>query len=187
MDNFMDKLAHKLTAAEIIRANGAAEAEELRRLQNQVKQYNEGLKEMRLLNEEAAANQRRLEEILAAGEEKIRSAQVNTGEIDRLVETGISRMQEMQLGTGQIQETLKESLNTQGEQIGDYVHKENVKVYRNVQAVIVEEAGKQNASLEKSVSVLEGKLKAVMGLSAAALLVAAAGVIFQLLLYFHVL
>ena len=36
MDNFMDKLAQKISAQELIKANSQAEAEELQRLQMQV-------------------------------------------------------------------------------------------------------------------------------------------------------
>ena len=36
MDMFMDKLAQKLTAQEIIKANTAAETEELNRLRDQI-------------------------------------------------------------------------------------------------------------------------------------------------------
>ena len=41
MDMFMDKLAQKLTAQEIIKANTAADVEELNRLKNQIAEYNE--------------------------------------------------------------------------------------------------------------------------------------------------
>ncbi len=38
MDTFMDKLAQRLTAQEMIRANTAAEVEELNGLRNQVRE-----------------------------------------------------------------------------------------------------------------------------------------------------
>ena len=43
MDMFMDKLAQKLTAQEIIKANTAADVEELNKLKNQIAEYNECL------------------------------------------------------------------------------------------------------------------------------------------------
>ena len=43
MDMFMDKLAQKLTAQEIIKANTAADIEELNKLKNQIAEYNECL------------------------------------------------------------------------------------------------------------------------------------------------
>ena len=39
MDNFTDKLAQRLSAQEMIKANAQAEANEMRRLQEQVAQY----------------------------------------------------------------------------------------------------------------------------------------------------
>ena len=50
MDNFMDKLAQKFSAQEMIKANSQAEAEELKRLQMQVSEYEKILQEMRKLN-----------------------------------------------------------------------------------------------------------------------------------------
>ena len=50
MDNFMDKLAQKWNAAEMIKANSAAEAMELKRLRDQLAEYESILQEMRKLN-----------------------------------------------------------------------------------------------------------------------------------------
>lgn len=43
----MDKLAQKISAQELIKANSQAEAEELQRLQMQVSEYEKILQEMR--------------------------------------------------------------------------------------------------------------------------------------------
>ena len=50
MDNFTDKLAQKLSAQEMIKANAQAEANEMRRLQEQVAQYEAILQDLRKLN-----------------------------------------------------------------------------------------------------------------------------------------
>ena len=47
MDTFIDKLAQRLTAQEMIKANAAADAEELHKVQGQVKQYEAYLDEMK--------------------------------------------------------------------------------------------------------------------------------------------
>ena len=52
MDMFMDKLAQKLNAQEIIRANTAADAEEMNKLKNQIAEYNECLTKLQQLIEE---------------------------------------------------------------------------------------------------------------------------------------
>ena len=46
MDTFIDKLAQRLTAQEMIKANTAADAEELHKVQGQVKQYEAYLDEL---------------------------------------------------------------------------------------------------------------------------------------------
>ena len=51
MDTFMDKLAQKFTAQEMIKANAAAEAAELQRTRDQVKKYNDCLQEMKQVND----------------------------------------------------------------------------------------------------------------------------------------
>ena len=43
MDTFMDKLAQKLNAQEMIKANSAADAEEMNQLKNQLREYDECL------------------------------------------------------------------------------------------------------------------------------------------------
>lgn len=50
MDNFTDKLAQRLSAQEMIKANAQAEANEMCRLQEQVAQYEAILQDMRKLN-----------------------------------------------------------------------------------------------------------------------------------------
>ena len=64
------------------------------------------------------------------------------------------------------------------------VHKECVKVYRNVQAVVVEENSKQSDAMTEtmsSVGKMKGKTGAILGISAAALLVSLGSVVLQLL------
>ena len=51
MDSFIDRLAHRFTAQEIIKANATAEAEELKRTREQVRQYETCLEEMKQVNE----------------------------------------------------------------------------------------------------------------------------------------
>ena len=68
--------------------------------------------------------------------------------------------------------------------VEENVHKECVKVYRNVQAVVVEESGKQAKALEEiaaKVNSFNGKLGAVLGISIAALVFALAGTVLQVL------
>ena len=59
MDNFIDKLAQKFIAGEVIKANSVAEERELKRLREQVAEYERCLQEMRkvqMTNTQTAQN-----------------------------------------------------------------------------------------------------------------------------------
>lgn len=198
MDTFMDKLAQKLTAQEMIKANAAADAEEIDRLHDQIKEYNQCLAEMRKVNQEtrsAAAQLNRLmeetiepqvRELAENAVAKLENAKVDTGEIDRLVQESLAKIKEIQKDEAAFSD-LQEALGERFSQTEEYVHKENVKVYRNVQAVVTEENGKQNEVLEKAVTALTGKLNVVLGIAIASLVAAGGSIVFQLLAYFHII
>ena len=63
----------------------------------------------------------------------------------------------------------------------DFVHKENVKVYRNVQAVIIEELKKQTDALCQENIRLASRMNVVMAFSLITMLVAVASLILQIL------
>lgn len=244
MDMFMDKLAQRLNAQEIIKANTAADTEELNRLKNQLAQYEECLSKLRQLVDEGGEGLRVL-------------SKESTAEISRLAEESISRMQQLQTDTtvadgistlaerldntdtmldnmstvldgvkisldgvnagiekldqvsGQVDavngrlDGVQEAVSAKMDQLlsgmenkadngleerlvalDENVHKECVKVYRNVQAVIVEEGEKQTKALSEimgKVNSFRGKLSAVLGISIAALAFSIAGVVLSFL------
>ncbi len=186
MDTFMDKLAHKLTAQEMIKANSAAEAEELKRLRSQVKEFNDCLAQMKQANDELRVQ---IQGLVEDGVAKLESAKVDGAEIDRLVEESIAKIQEIQPDTQQIQELqeLKQTMNEKLEESGENIHKECVKVYRNVQAVVVEESGKQAEAVSTAVTGMKSKLNAILGVSIVALIAGLGGIVFQLLIFLHII
>lgn len=219
MDMFMDKLAQKLNAQEIIKANTAADTEELNRLKNQVAQYNECLDKLRKLidesteemkgasQESAAGIGRLLEESLAkireirqestdAADDKVNGLadSVNThfdslnGQLDAVnlnLDNVTNAVSEIRDQMASAQENKKDDgLEERFASVEENVHKECVKVYRNVQAVVVEESGKQAKAIEEitaKVNSFNGKLGAVLGISIAALVFALAGTVLQVL------
>ena len=257
MDTFIDKLAQRLTAQEMIKANTAADAEELHKVQGQVKQYEAYLDELQNISSAvtaavsrlehageisgemvdrlehasgasaavierlegaienalqvsgrmehlqqvsaeladklehadvaSAASAERIDQVVNAGLDKLERAQINTDGINELVEAGICKIREVQQDNENIQMLLKDSANSQNETISDYVHKENVKVYRNVQAVVVEEAAKHTENLEKISKAGAGKMGLLLGISAVALLASLGSLVFQILAYLHVI
>lgn len=162
MDTFMDKLAQKLTAQEMIRANSAAEAEELRKAQEKAQEYETSLNSMVQMN---AANAEALDKL------------------EKVLNLGMDKFQQVELNNDEVKQALKE----QNEQYTEFVHKENVKVYRNVQAALVEEIEKQNALLIGEMKRKTRRLNGVIAISIIALVLSAASVAFQALVYLGIL
>ncbi len=231
MDMFMDKLAQRLNAQEIIKANTTAEAEELDKLRSRVSEYNECLDKLqKLVNESAdglkgvskesmAQMNRLVEESLA----KIKAIQQDTSELENVngqlksmggqlgnVSTQLDSMGGQlgnvstqldsvngQLGnlnaeladkaallSRQLEERPKDGLEEKFAIADENVHKECVKVYRNVQAVVMEESGKQGEALTEisgKLNTLRSRTGIVLGISVAALVFSLAGAVLQLL------
>ena len=80
MDTFIDKLAQKRNAQEIIRANTAAEAQKMEKLEKQVEAYEGLLQEMRKVNTKSIENEPKLERLLEESLKKIEGAQTQNAE-----------------------------------------------------------------------------------------------------------
>ena len=128
MDTFIDKLAQKKNAQEMIRANSAAEAVKMDQMQKQMKAYDELMQEIRRVNIKTAENVDNVRDLLAQCMEKLESLEKESGQAEDV---------EKQLAG--IKSLLEERL-TQSE---EFMHRENVKVYRHVQAAFTEEFEKQ--------------------------------------------
>lgn len=110
----------------------------------------------------------------------------NTDKVNQLIDEGLEKIREIQQN-GQDMAELETKLETLLTELTDHVHKENVKVYRNVQAVVEEETAKAGENVTGKLKSLSGKTGAVLGISIAALSLSAISVAFQLLVYFHIL
>lgn len=120
MDTFMDKLAQKLTAQEMIKANTAAETEELNSLREQLAEYNACLEKFRRLVDEGAEKLRG-GWADGAGESGTgeSSAQIS-GEISRLMEESLQKIQALQQDTEglealgkRLEDAVKEAMETE--------------------------------------------------------------------------
>ncbi len=159
MDTFMDKLAEKLNAEEIIQANRSADIDQ---------------KIQKKQQEELAVLQVEFDKL----QNEFEAIRENIGKLQKIIEA-------QHAGTN------------------DHVHKENVKVYRNVQAVVVDEAAKQAESirlLSETVEAMKaeaaqaaavkktpGILKGILGVSIVTMLLTAGLVAYQVLLYLGIL
>lgn len=132
MDTFMDKLAQKRNAQELIKANMAAETARMEQLQSQVEAYEALLKDMRRVNTKTVENTEQMKKVLQESLSKIAEVQAAGNE-----EADVKQM---------IAE-LKQQMEEAFQRSDDFMHKENVKVYRNVQAAMIEELSKQTEFL----------------------------------------
>lgn len=134
MDTFIDKLAQKKNAQEMIRANSAAEAAKMDQMQKQMKAYDGLMQEIRRVNIKTAENVDNVRDVLTQCMEKLEALETESGQAEDV---------EKQLAG--IRSLLEERLA----QSEEFMHRENVKVYRNVQAAFTEEFAKQ-AEQEKT-------------------------------------
>lgn len=82
MDNFMDKLAKRFNAGELIQANGEAEARENQRLREQMNEYDKVIQEIRRLNLKTIEVSEQVSQMAACSIEQIESYQVPVSEDD---------------------------------------------------------------------------------------------------------
>lgn len=185
MDNFMDKIAQKLSSQEVIRANSQADAAQLDKLNAQVAEYDACMKEMRKLNLKNVENEQKLQNLVEKSSEQImKMFEENSIQMAKLAEECIIRIKELETSNekdaaeapdkecfGKLEKGLEEIKGAAAEgftrmeegfkQADDYVHKENVKVYRNVQAVVIEELEKQSQALMHFGETVSGKSKSI--------------------------
>lgn len=209
----MDKLAQKFSAQEMIRANSQAEAEEMKRLRLQVSEYEKILQEMRKLNYRNTELTDKLDLMIGDNADKIQGMKEDeqrliaalrdlTDEQTRNREAELERKEEERIEQECAEESqrqtdlsaITELLETKFEKSDDFVHKESVKVYRNVQAVVVDEikrcvesvqnerAGLKSELMDELKKELDKKLKKVVAFSVISVLVSAVSVVLWALL-----
>ncbi len=133
MDTFIGKLAQKRNAQEMIRANTTAEAIKMEQMQNQMEQYDKVMQEIRRVNLKTAENAVAAQDLLKECIEKTEALQ-QEGKTQEAREESVAELKTM------LEELFRQS--------DDFLHKENVKVYRNVQAALVEELNKQTEAIK---------------------------------------
>ena len=207
MDNFIDRLAQKFTAGEVIRANSAAEERELKKLREQVAEYERCLQEMRKIQMTNTQSAQQLHDLMVESSEsihklvkesldKISGIQLETesqkAEANKSVEKATATVEEMETKVVEMQQTVANlitSLEKNQKEISDwfkqadeFLHKENVKVYRNVQAVIVDEVGnKADAIMKAQEETVKKSGKPVLIFAILGFVAAVAGLVVQIL------
>ncbi len=154
MDTFIDKLAQKRNAQEMIRANSAAEAAKMDQMQKQLQAYDEIMQEIRRVNIKTAENVENMRGLLAQCVDMLGHIKTEDGQSKDMEQQleAVRGLMERQL------EEVRGSLEERHAQTQDFVHKENVKVYRNVQAAFTEELEKQSRMEEENRAAKGGKM-----------------------------
>ena len=157
---------------EMIRANGAAEAARTNRLREEVSDYtqvieqlrelydrnNELVQKLQFMNRSQTDEIRRLlQENNDQITEKLSSLQdYDTKALQDSVTAAVSDSQETVLAA--LQKT-QDHVTTLQQQSDDFNHKENVRVYRNIQASMIAELGKQTQELGAKLDALQEAVK----------------------------
>ena len=178
MDNFMDKVAERLNSQELIRANAAADAAALENLEkqlalfkDQMEKYDDCLQEMRKLNLKNIESAQGVQELAATANEKLGQSlgEVEAASVSRIKETSdlsiaginqtlnksLAKIAEIKENADNLERITEDmsGLQTKIEErfrnMEDFLHIDNIKVYRNVQAAMMEELEKQATVLKE--------------------------------------
>lgn len=179
MDNFMESITHKFSATDMIRANAQAEAmdmdskkEQIQRFEAQLTKVDNALSDMREVNLKNIEAAQDVQNMAQASSEKIDAAvsRMETQTVSKIKETsdisiaGITKTVDESLAkiekikeSSDISEAINDSiasvaqkLDSIKKELEEYAHTDHVKIYRNVQAAMTEELGKQTGELQTS-------------------------------------
>lgn len=188
----MEKVAQNLGTEDIIRANSEAEAREFENVKSRMTEYENKVSDYETKVADYQSKVADYENKVTGYEDilseirRLNLKSVETNEMtNQLVSTSVERLEEYRNGgagkdLSEDIDSIKETLKDQEE----YIHKENVRVYRNVQASIVDELRLQTEALGVQNKVLEKKLKGIKGLAVTVLvfsLIGMSGVVVILL------
>ena len=139
MENLMEKVTQRLGAQEIIRANVAAEAAEAERLKKQEENYKSEIAELK-------ENASRTEDLLMQIRTYIgKNNNENNDEIVRLID-------ELDKSLKTMLEETNDKLSKRLDETDEKNHDVGVRVYRNVQASLIDEQKKQTEEILQAVN-----------------------------------
>ncbi len=152
MDSFKDKIAERFGTTDIIRANSQAEADELKNARARVEDLEKAVSDMRRLNLKCAETNELTNQVVAAAIEKIEETR-NSG----LSADASEELAKLSADMTALKESLEKSFKEQEENF----HKENVRVYRNVQGAMIDELKQQSEAIAIQHMHIEKKVKGI--------------------------
>lgn len=177
MDAFMERLSHKKVSQEMIQANSAAEAAKMEELQNRMDEYDALLQDMRKVNLKATENMEQMQRLLEESLNKIEALKEEKNEIKA---EGNAFLSEINRQIEELEPKFKEKMDESFQRSDDFLHRENVKVYRNVQAAVAEELSRQTDTLTQGQKEGIQKQKALLPISVVIMIMVIADIIINL-------
>lgn len=201
MDSFMDEIVQKFTPQEMIRANAAAEAAEIDSLEKQLTlfkeqmdKYDDCLQEMRKLNLKNIESAQDVQQLAdKAGEHLGKTAQESVDGIRQMIDESLGKIAEIKGHADHTEEItgVVREVQTRTEEIiknlEDYLHTDNVKVYRNVQAAMTEELDARTQELKGELQKINKRTKLLFPFVLISMVLGAAQLAVLILLFFGIL
>lgn len=179
MDNYVDHTTQSWNAEDVIRANAAAEAQEMERLRMQVAEYDERLKELRALNLKNLDLTSQIQDYVKQSQEKLASYAENQAAQNQAPGAGSLSAEALESLT----RATAESSAKNHEEVMSQIHKEGVAVYRNLQAVV----DTSSKSIQESVQNNRAKRGGIITLLILNLLVSGSVLAYIILHYFGIM
>lgn len=151
MDSFIEKIAGKFGANDVIKANSEAEAKELETAKEKINELEKAVADMRRLSLKAVETEEATSQLVAGAIEKIEEFQAASPEGVTADFTPVTEE------LSALRSTIENSFKVSSEE----AHKENVRVYRNVQAAVIEELKQQSEAISYQHAHIEKSMKGV--------------------------
>ena len=166
MDSFMEKLAGRFGTSDPIKANSEAEAKAMDNAKKRIDELEKAVSEMRRLNLKCVETNEATGQLIKSAIEKIEEIRGNsTKQADGDLQEVVNELK-----------ALKDSIDASFKEASEESHKENVRVYRNVQAAVIEELKQQSEAIAIQHAHIESKIRGIKPIAIISL--ALSGVVF---------
>lgn len=168
MDDFMESITHKVSATDIIKANGQADAMELESKRETILMFEDQMRKVdSVLSDMKEVNDRSIEGINKTVDESLAKIEQikESSDNSEIINAGM--------------DSLSEKLNILRKEMEEFLHQDHVRIYRNVQAAFTEELTKQLDEVKKETK----KKGPVLPLVILTLIISAANLAFLILQY----
>ena len=151
MDSFFEKLTGRFSSGDVIKANSEAEAKELEQARERVTELEKAVSDMRRLSLKTVETNEATTQLVAAAIEKIEDIRTSGGSM------GSEDLSKISAELEDLKSTIEASFKASGEE----THMENVRVYRNVQASVIEELKQQSEAIAIQHLHIEKKIRGI--------------------------